>query len=63
MDREEAVRASHMLNYKLGQLLLTYLGIDIRNRKIHKKAAEKVISKMNNRLDNWRNNLLSKGGD
>lgn len=62
VDKEEAIKVSHMLNCKLGQLPLTYLGIEISDRKLHKKAGEKVLSKMNNRLDNWRNNLLSTGG-
>lgn len=51
-----------MFNCKLGRLPLTYPGIEIGDRKVHKKADEKILSKMNNRLDNWKSHLLSTGG-
>lgn len=59
MEKEEVIRVSNMFNYKLGQLPMSYLGIDTGNRVIHKRTAERIISKLGNRLDNWKNNLLS----
>lgn len=62
VDDMEAIRVSNNFNCKLGQLPLTYLGIDIGDRQLTKKAAGKIMSKLDKRLDNWKNNLLSLGG-
>lgn len=62
VDQEEADRVANIFYCKLAQLPMNYLGILIGDRHIGMKAAENVLSKLNKRLNNWRNKLLSSGG-
>ena len=48
----EATRIANMFNCKLGQLLLTYLGITIGDRVVNKNTTGKIISKLECKLDN-----------
>lgn len=58
VEKEEAARVSNMLNYQLGHLPLTYLGITIGDRFIGWKSADNILNKLGKRLNNWRNNLF-----
>ena len=62
VDTEDANRVAKTFNCKLSHLPMTYLGILISDRCLGVKTAEKVVSKLGKRLDNWKNNLLSSGG-
>ena len=52
VEKEVAISVANMLNCKSGQLPMTYLGIDIGERKINKNVAGRIISKLGRRLDN-----------
>lgn len=52
VDQLEALKISSKFNCKLGVLHLTYLGIEIGDRHINKKAAGRIMSKLEKRLDN-----------
>lgn len=62
VDDMDAIRVSNSFNCKLGKLPITYLGMDIGDRKMGDRVVANVINKMKRRLDSWKNNLLSSGG-
>lgn len=63
VNKVEAQNVAKKLDCKLGQFPLTYLGISIGDREIKRMAADKMISKIENRLGNWKSRLLSSGED
>lgn len=50
VDRVEAQRVANLFNCKLGQFPLNYLGVAIGDSDVKKKAIEKIIGKLENRL-------------
>ena len=62
VDNEEAIKVANIFKCKLAQLPMTFLPIMVGDRHIGMKASDNVINKLNKRLDNCRNNLLSSGG-
>lgn len=62
VEKEEASRVSNMLNCKLGQLPVSYLGIEMGDRQLYNKAVGKIMSKLGSRQDCWKNIFLSSGG-
>lgn len=61
-SQEEKEELANMLNYRLGELPLRYLGIPISDSHLGLNAFEEVYNKMRKRLDLWKGKNLTSGG-
>ena len=62
VNQAEAETVAKKLDCNLGKFPLTYLGIAIGDKDLKGKASANMLSKLENRLSNWKGRLLSSGG-
>jgi hypothetical protein len=55
-------RKANMINGKLGELLVKYLGIPISNKVLGTGAFQGIINRMLKRLDPWKGKFMTSGG-
>jgi hypothetical protein len=61
-DQQEKERIANMLNCKLGEWPMKYLGIPISEQRLGVNAFSGLKDKMRKRLDPWKRKHLSSGG-
>lgn len=60
---EEEWALANMLNCKVGNLPMTYLGIPVDSSKLRMSAFDPLVMKMRHRLDPWKGKFNSSGGN
>jgi hypothetical protein len=57
----ERIRIANMLNYKLGELPMKYLGMPISGTTLGMSALEKVAEKISRRMPPWKGKTCHRG--
>jgi hypothetical protein len=61
-ERSEEIRIANMLNCRLGEMPMKYLGIPISVGKLGKVAFREVSEKVAKRIPPWKGKFMSSGG-
>jgi hypothetical protein len=61
--RELAEETGTVLNCKIAELPIAYLGLPLHHRKVRKEHLQVIIDKIRRRLASWRTFSSSKVGD
>jgi hypothetical protein len=62
ISQAEKERKANMMNCKLGELPVKYLGIPISDRVIGSEAFQIIPNRMLKRLDPWKGKIMTSGG-
>ena len=62
MDSEEQQAIANMLNCKMGEMPMRYLGFPISSRNVGVVGFKSIIEKMRKKLQPWKSKHLSSGG-
>ena len=62
MDAEEQRIIANMLNCKIGQMPMRYLGFPISSGKVGVGGFTDIVAKMRKKLQSWKGKHLSSGG-
>jgi hypothetical protein len=62
LTKEEGIQYANILECKVSSFPITYLGVPLHWHKLKNKDWDFLISKIENKLENWKEKLLSIGG-
>lgn len=62
-NSRKADRPANILGYKVGNLPFRYLGLPLYNKPLRKEDWASVISRINERIEGWKAEVLSQGED
>ena len=62
MDSEEQHAIANMLNCKMGEMPMRYLGFPISSRNVGVGGFKSIVEKMRKKLQPWKSKHLSSGG-
>ena len=62
VDQEQKEHLANMLNWRIGDWPMKYLGLPLSGHKLGIQAFSSVVDKMRKRLDPWKGRTLSSGG-
>lgn len=62
VTQEEKERFANMLNCRVGEMPMKYLGIPVSHQIITANGFSPLVQKVNKRLDPWKGKFLTSGG-
>jgi hypothetical protein len=63
LDEHDENKVANMLNSKIGNLLMVYLGIPVSDRHLGVQVLNTVPEKLCKRLQPWKGENMTSGGD